>query len=74
MRVGCIRYVSHTITVKGTVEMNFLNDALEAGFTQAQAEFLNDRVAPYPHSHEISEVEGLDEVLEEMEEEEEEEE
>lgn len=54
--------------------MNFLNDALEAGFTQAQAEFLNDRVAPYPHSHEMSEVEGLDEVLEEMEEEEEEEE
>jgi hypothetical protein len=54
--------------------MNFIQDAIDAGFTREQAEFLETRLALYPHAHEIDEVHGLVEALEELEEGEEEEE
>lgn len=47
----------------------FVNEAIEAGFTRQQAEFMSDMLAKYPHSHSVSEVEGLEELLDDMEEE-----
>lgn len=52
--------------------MSFITDAIEAGFTAEQAAFLEERMAQYPHSHEIDEINGLEEVLAEEEDEEEE--
>ena len=50
--------------------MNKMNEfqemAKEAGFTDKQIEFLNDFVAKYPHSHSVEEIDGLEEMLEEI--------
>ncbi len=43
--------------------MNFLEQALEAGFTASQAEFLLDHVAKMPHTHEPDEIVGLDDYI-----------
>lgn len=47
----------------------FVNEAIEAGFTRQQAEFMSDMLAKYPHTHSVGEVEGLEELLDDMEEE-----
>lgn len=52
---------------------DFLEDAIEAGFSREQAEFLDERLAKYPHSHTVEEIDGLEDALEDIEEEEEEE-
>lgn len=49
--------------------MSFILDAIEAGFTQSQAEFLDECLAKYPHSHDMTEIDGLEEALAEEEEE-----
>lgn len=50
----------------------FYKDAIAAGFTSSQAKFLDDRLAKYPHEHEIEDVIGLEDALEGDEEEDEE--
>ena len=51
--------------------MNFRQLALDAGFNEEQASFLEQHFAPLPHTHSMGEVEGLEEALEELEEDEE---
>jgi hypothetical protein len=45
--------------------MSFLSDALAAGFSESQARFMDEFLAKHPHQHEIEDVDGLDEALEE---------
>lgn len=45
---------------------DFINAAVEAGFSRAQARFMDDYLAKHPHNHEIEDVEGLEETLEEL--------
>lgn len=52
----------------------FTKQAVIAGFTQAQADFLDSRLAKFPHIHEMEDIEGLEEALESEDEEEEDEE
>jgi hypothetical protein len=52
----------------------FEEAAREAGFTEAQIAFLDEWLAKYPHTHDMTEVEGLPEALDELGEDEEEEE
>lgn len=47
---------------------DFTRRAIQAGFSQEQAAFLDTMLAKFPHGHEIEEVEGLEERLEEIEE------
>jgi len=42
----------------------FTKQAVAAGFSQAQADFMETQLAKYPHGHEIDEIEGLEEALE----------
>ena len=42
----------------------FTKQAVIAGFTQAQADFLDSRLAKFPHTHEMEDIEGLEEALE----------
>lgn len=51
--------------------MNFLEHAIEVGFTTEQAEFMQEWLAMVVHSHAISDVEGLEDALEEDDEDEE---
>ena len=44
----------------------FQKMAKEAEFTDKQVEFLSEFVAKYPHSHSVEEIEGLEEMLEEI--------
>ena len=37
--------------------------ARAAGFTETQAQFMDEFLAKVPHTHEIEEVEGLEEAL-----------
>ena len=48
--------------------MSFKREAIDAGFTEKQAEFLASRLARNPHNHEIDQVEGLENRLDEIEE------
>jgi hypothetical protein len=52
----------------------FMKDAIEAGFTKEQAEFMEEFLAKFPHTHSMDEVDGLDKVLDELENEDEEDE
>jgi hypothetical protein len=49
----------------------FIDDAIEAGFSMEQAKFMDECIAKYPHTHDIDEIEGLEEALESVEGEEE---
>jgi len=51
------------------MEPEFLADAVEAGFTEDQAQFMWRYVSLDGHRHEIEDVDGLEEALEEVEEE-----
>ena len=44
----------------------FRRVALSVGFNVNQAKFLDEALAKHPHSHEIEDVEGLPETLEEL--------
>ena len=44
----------------------FIKRALAAGFPPEQADFLNSHVAKYPHVHDMDEVTGLEEALDEL--------
>lgn len=44
----------------------FISLAMAAGFTRPQADFMDGWLAKHPHSHEIEDVEGLGESLEEL--------
>jgi hypothetical protein len=44
----------------------FYTSAIAAGFTPAQAEWLEENVAEEGHSHEIEDVEGLEELLQDL--------
>jgi hypothetical protein len=46
------------------VSNQFVEAAMEVGFTQEQAEFMDELLAKYPHSHRVEEVEGLDDYIE----------
>lgn len=55
------------------MDRQFLKDAIEAGFTEEQAEFMWRFLALEDHQHEIEDVVGLEDALQAEEEEEEEE-
>lgn len=50
---------------------DFMELGLEAGFSKEQLEFLEEHLAKYPHTHDIDDVVGLQEALEDISEEEE---
>jgi hypothetical protein len=43
----------------------FVEAAIEAGFTQEQAEFMEQWLARFPHNHDVSEIDGVDELVDE---------
>lgn len=45
--------------------MDFLAQALAAGFSESQARFMDEFLAKHPHDHEIEDIDGLEEALEE---------
>lgn len=47
-------------------QSDFIKDALEAGFDIRKARFMDEYLAKHPHSHDIDDVEGLSETLEEL--------
>jgi hypothetical protein len=47
----------------GMADSEFLAEAIAAGFTRAQAEWLEANVAEEGHTHAIEDVEGLPEAL-----------
>jgi hypothetical protein len=49
--------------------MSLYDDAIEAGFTEEQADFIAERLAVVGHKHEIEDIDGLEEELEGEEEE-----
>ena len=49
----------------------FIKQALEAGFTQEQIDFMEGYLAKLPHTHEISDIDELEETLADLEGEEE---
>jgi hypothetical protein len=54
--------------IKGGKEMignDFVEAAIEAGFTHEQADFLDQWLAKFPHSHDVSEIDGLEDAIEE---------
>lgn len=42
----------------------FTKQAIAAGFSQAQADFMDSMLAKFPHGHDMDEIEGLEEALE----------
>ena len=52
----------------------FYKEAIAAGFSPEQAKLLDQRLAKYPHEHEIEDIVGLEDALEGNEEEEDDEE
>ena len=42
----------------------FTKQAVAAGFSQQQADFMDSMLAKFPHMHEIEDIEGLEEALE----------
>ena len=42
----------------------FTKQAVAAGFSQQMADFLDTMVAKFPHTHDVEDIEGLDELLE----------
>ena len=46
------------------ISMSFIEDAISAGFTREQAEFLDECTARRPHTHSIDDIDGLEEALE----------
>jgi hypothetical protein len=50
--------------IKGMAgDSEFITEAMAAGFTRAQAEWMELNVAEEGHTHEIDDVEGLPEAL-----------
>jgi hypothetical protein len=47
-------------------DSEFVTDAIAAGFTRQQALWLEENVAEEGHSHEIEDVEGLEELLQDL--------
>jgi hypothetical protein len=45
-------------------DAEFQNEGKAAGFTPAQLKFLDEWFTGYGHSHEIADVDGLEEALE----------
>lgn len=43
----------------------FTKQAIVAGFSQQQADFLDTMLAKFPHEHDMADIEGLEEALEE---------
>lgn len=41
----------------------FYDDATEAGFTPDQARFLDECLAKHPHTHDVDDIVGLEEAL-----------
>jgi hypothetical protein len=46
--------------------MDYIKLLMDVGFTEAQAEALETLFAKYPHHHGMDEVDGLEEVLDEL--------
>lgn len=44
----------------------FISLAMASGFTRSQADFMDNWLAKHPHQHEIEDVDGLPESLEEL--------
>ena len=44
-------------------DSEFFTEAVNAGFTPAQAKWLEENIAEEGHTHEIEDVEGLEEAL-----------
>ena len=42
---------------------NFIEEAVEAGFSKEQAEFMFMNMAQSEHTHEIEDIEGLEQAL-----------
>jgi len=42
----------------------FTKQAVAAGFSQQQADFLDTMLAKFPHMHDMEDIEGLEEALE----------
>lgn len=53
---------------------DFIDSAITCGFTEDMAEFMWKYLAKFPHTHDIDDVVGLEEALEDIEDAEEEEE
>ena len=53
--------------MRGTIlvmaDSEFFTEAVNAGFTPAQAKWLEENVAEEGHTHEIEDVDGLQEAL-----------
>ena len=47
-------------------QRNFVNLATGAGFTEDQAEFMHNYMAQVHHHHDIDEVDGLEDALDDM--------
>ena len=41
------------------MDSEFVDNAVEAGFTVQQAEFMDQWLAKFPHNHDVSEIDGL---------------
>lgn len=44
---------------------DFIEAAMEVGFTEEQAEFMDQWLAKFPHGHDVSEIDGVDELVDE---------
>jgi hypothetical protein len=44
----------------------FIDTAVESGFTLGQAEFMDEMLAKFPHTHNVMDIDGLDVYVEEM--------
>ena len=42
----------------------FKRQAMAAGFSQEQADFMDSMLAKFPHTHDMEDIEGLEEALE----------
>ncbi len=42
----------------------FTKQAIAAGFSQQQADFMDSMLAKFPHIHDMEDIEGLEEALE----------
>jgi hypothetical protein len=47
-------------------DSEFVTDAIAAGFTRTQAIWLEENCAEEGHSHEIEDIEGLEELLQDL--------
>jgi hypothetical protein len=44
---------------------DFIEAAIDAGFSESMAEFMDQWLAKYPHGHSVDEIDGIDELVDE---------